>query len=120
MQVWDIRRAIAALRATPYAKAPLWLHSQHTMAGNTLYASLFEDNITRLDLHRMPASHEIGPVYLNVLKFLDLPQAVAMAAERSRVRIYAPEKSAWSFPMQVTERLGWKKAFELRDPLAAQ
>ena len=120
MQVWDIRRAIAALRATPYAKAPLWLHSQHTMAGNTLYASLFEDNITRLDLHRMPASHEIGPVYLNVLKFLDLPQAVAMAAERSRVRIYAPEKSAWSFPVQVTERLGWKKAFELRDPLATQ
>ena len=47
MQVWDIRRAIAALRATPYGKPPLWLQSQHTMAGNTLYASLFEEGITR-------------------------------------------------------------------------
>ena len=120
MQVWDIRRAIAALRATPYAKTPLWLQSQHTMAGNTLYASLFEDGITRLDLHRMSASHESGPVYLNVLKYLDIPQAAAMAAERSRLRIYAPEKSAWAFPTQVSEKLGWKKAFELRDPLPAQ
>jgi len=120
MQVWDIRRAIAALRATPYAKVPLWLQSQHTMAGNTLYASLFEDNITRLDLHRLPASHENGPAYLNVLKTLDIPQAAAMAAERTRVRIYTAEKSAWSFPVQVAETLGWKKAFELREPLATQ
>jgi dienelactone hydrolase len=118
MQVWDIRRAIAALRATPYAKAPLWLQSQHTMAGNTLYASLFEEKITRLDLHRIPASHTNGPTFLNVLKYLDTPQAAAIAAERSRVRIYTAEKSAWSFPAQVAEKLGWKKAFELRDPLA--
>jgi dienelactone hydrolase len=118
MQVWDIRRAIAALRATPYGKAPLWLQSQHTMAGNTLYASLFEDGITRLDLHRLPPSHAAGPAYLNVLKFLDIPQAAAMAAERTRLRIYTPDKSAWSFPAQVAEKLDWKKAFELRDPLA--
>jgi dienelactone hydrolase len=118
MQTWDIRRAIAALRATPFAKPALWLQSQHTMAGNTLYASLFEAGITRLDLHRLPTSHEVGPYYLNVLKFLDIPQAAAIAAERTRVRIYTPEKSAWTFPAQVAEKLGWKKAFELRDPLA--
>ncbi len=118
MQVWDIRRAIAALRETPFGKTPLWLQSQHTMAGNTLYASLFEEGITRLDLHRLPASHEAGPTYLNVLKFLDIPQAAAMAAERSRVRIYTPDKSVWSFAAQVSEKLGWKKAFELRDVLA--
>ena len=113
-----IRRSIAALRETAYGKTPLWLQSQHTMAGNTLYASLFEEGITRLDLHRLPASHEAGPTYLNVLKILDIPQAAAMAAERSRVRIYAPDKSLWSFAAQVSEKLGWKKAFELRDVLA--
>ncbi len=118
MQTWDIRRAIAALRATPFGRPALWLQSQQTMAGNTLYASLFEDGIARLDLHRLPASHEIGPVYLNVLKYLDIPQAAAMAAERTRVRIYTPQKSAWTFPAQVAEKLDWKKAFELRDPLA--
>jgi len=119
MQTWDIRRAIAALRGTPYGKAPLWLQSQHVMAVNTLYASLFEDQITRLDLHQPPVSHETGPTYLNVLKFLNVPQAVALAAERSRVRIYSPNKSAWSYPTQVAENLGWSKKLELREPLDA-
>ncbi|MEO6784882.1 MAG: hypothetical protein ABI318_02010, partial [Chthoniobacteraceae bacterium] len=118
MQVWDIRRAIAALRGTPYGKVPLWIQSQHTMAGNALYASLFEDGIARLDLHRLPVSQVSGPTYLNVLKYLDVPEAAAMAAERTRVRIYTADRSAWSFPAQVSEKLGWKKAFELRDPLA--
>jgi dienelactone hydrolase len=117
MQTWDIRRAIAALRATPYGAKPLWLQSQHTMAINTLYAALFEDHITRLDLHQPSASHEMGPTYLNVLKFLDIPQAAAMAAERTRIRIYSPNKSAWSYTSQVTEKLGWTKKFELREPL---
>ena len=31
------------------------------------------------------------------------------------MRIYTPDKSVWSFPAQVAEKLGWKKAFELRD-----
>jgi dienelactone hydrolase len=119
MQTWDIRRAIAALRATPFGKVPLWLQSQHTMGVNTLYASLFEDQITRLDLHQPPPSHEAGPTYLNVLKFLDIPQAAAIAAERTRVRIYSSDKSAWSYPAQVTEKLGWSKQFELREPVDA-
>ena len=90
------------------------------MAANTLYASLFEDNITRLELHRLPTSHETGPAYLNVLKFLDVPQAAALATERSRVRIYTPDKAAWKFPAEVAEKFGGKKAFELRDPLPEQ
>ena len=120
MQTWDIRRAITALGAAGFGKPPLWLQSQNAMAGNTLYASLFEDNVARLDLHRLPTSHATGPTYLNVLKFLDLPQAAALAAERSRVRIYTSEKSAWKFPVEVSQRLEWKKTFELRDPLPAQ
>ena len=117
MQVWDIRRAIAALRATPFGKAPLWLQSQQNMAGNTLYASLFEDGIARLDLHRLPASHQTGPTYLNVMKYLDVPQATAIAAARTQVRVYSADKSAWDFPAQVAEMLDRRKAFELRDPL---
>ena len=117
MQAWDIRRAIAALRTTAYGAPPLWLQSQHTMAVNTLYASLFEDNITRLDLHELPTSHTTAPAYLNVLKYLDIPQAAAMAAERTRVVIYSPNKSAWTYPTDVAATLGWSKRFELREPL---
>jgi len=56
-----------------------------------LYTSLFEPDIARLDLWHLPSSHRDGPVFLNVQRYMDIPQAVAMAAERTEVRIY-PEK----------------------------
>jgi dihydroorotate dehydrogenase len=50
------------------------------MAGNVLYASLYEKDIHRLDLHDLPTSHQEGPELLNVLRFTDLPQIAAIAA----------------------------------------
>ena len=117
MQVWDIRRSIAALREAGFGKAPLWLQADGAMAGNTLYASLFEEGIARLDLHNLPASHQSAPTYLNVLRVIDLPQTVALAAAQSKVRIYSKDKDTWSWPQQVSEKLGWKGAFEVRAPL---
>lgn len=120
MQVWDIRRAIAALHATEFAKPALWLQSQNTMAVNTLYASLFEPGVARLDLHNPSASHVGGPTYLNVLKFLDVPQAAAIAASLGKLRIYTNDKAAWSYTSDMAAKLGWDKAFELRGPVASE
>jgi len=110
MRVWDIRRAIHALQSlSGFQETPLWLQSERVMAGNVLYASLFEPDITRLDLWKMPNSHHDGPIYLNVLRFLDVPQAVAMAAEKSKVRLYVPgsDESDWSYPQQTGSLLKW-------------
>jgi dienelactone hydrolase len=108
MQVWDARRSVQALRTLePFAKSPLWLQSRGVMAGNALYASLFEPNIARLDLYELPASHRNGPIYLNVERFLDMPAAVAMAAERGRVVLYEAEKDSWPWPRKVAHDLGW-------------
>ena len=42
-----------------------------------------------------------------------------MAAERTRVVIYDNDKAAWSYPQQVSEKLGWgkdkKAGLQLRD-----
>jgi dienelactone hydrolase len=109
-QVWDIRRALAALRRVEGMKeTSLWLQASRRQAANALYASLFEDGIARLDLHSLPASHAEGPVYLNVLKYLDIPQAVAMAAERARVVIYSGDQAPWQYARVVSESLGWGK-----------
>jgi hypothetical protein len=77
------------------------------MAGACVYASLFEPDIKRLDLWQLPQSHHEGPYYLNVLRYLDLPQAVAMAAERSQVRIYDDEAQKWRYPVEVAKKLSW-------------
>jgi dienelactone hydrolase len=116
MRVWDIVRGCAALRQVEHLKSiPLWLQAERNMACNTLYASLFAPEIKRVDLWHLPPSHQAGPDYLNVLRVLDIPQAVAMAAERSQVRIYQNEDADWPFPLQTVEQLGWdSKQLQIR------
>jgi hypothetical protein len=54
-----------------------------------------------------------------VQRALDLPHAVAMAAERCPVRLFQSEPAAWEFPRAVAARLGWDaRRLELL-PLAA-
>jgi dienelactone hydrolase len=132
-QVWDIRCAVRALRNLEGLKdTKLWLTGNRTQAANVLMASLFEDGISRIDLHDLPhsfmptkkdkAGHPITddePAYLNVLKILDIPQAVAMASQRTRVVIYDDDKAAWSYPQQLSEKFEWgkdkKAGLQLRD-----
>ncbi len=118
MRVWDVRRAAQAVRSLPQLEGtPLWLQSHRRMAGVALYASLFEPGIARLDLYQLPATHKEGPYFLNVRRYLDMPQAVAMAAENSQVVLYDEPQADWSYARQVAERLGWgEKQLQLRRP----
>jgi dienelactone hydrolase len=120
MRVWDVRRAAEALRTVGGLKeTPLWLQSRQTMAGVTLYASLFVPNVTRLDLHDLPKTHRNGPILLNVRRYLDMPQAVAMATQRTRVVIYQDGNEGWEYPAAVAKKLDWpKKQLQLRRPAA--
>src|SRR5207244_2170957 len=98
MQAWDIRRAIQATRAVSgFADTPLWLQGHRQMAALSVYASLFEPNVKRIDLHEFPKSHRDGPALFNVLRVLDLPQAVSLAAERSQVVVYQEGHAGWEF-----------------------
>ncbi|MHC4437821.1 MAG: alpha/beta hydrolase family protein, partial [Planctomycetota bacterium] len=89
MRVWDVRRAIQALHQIESLNdVPVVLKGHSVMAGIVLYASLFEPDIAGLDLWNLPDSHRDGPVFLNVLRFMDISDAVAMASERTEVRIH--------------------------------
>ena len=118
MRVWDVRRASQAMAAIAGMKdVPLWLQGERQMAGISLYAALFEPRVKRLDLYALPVSHRDGPIFLNVLRYLDLPQAVAMAAEKTQVRIYEDSPERWSYAAEVAKRLGWdKKQLQVRKP----
>jgi dienelactone hydrolase len=116
MRVWDVRQAIAALRDIDSMKnVPLWLQAERHMAGVALYASLYEENITRLDLWHLPYSHRQGPIFLNVSRYLDTPAAVAMAAAKSKIRLYDKDPDSWSYPRAVARKLGWdEKRIQVR------
>jgi len=108
MRVFDVVRSASSLRAVQgMGKVPLWMQANRQMAANLLYASLYVPEVARLDLHDLPESHREGPAYLNVLRTLDLPQAVALAGERTRVVLYQPEAKYDDFPLQVAEALGF-------------
>ncbi len=121
MQVWDATRAVAALRETPNMPGTqLWMQGEDKMAGVALYASLFTPDVHRIDLHRLPKSHHDRPQFLNVLRVLDMPQAVALAAEKTQVRLYQDQKPGWEYPQDLVERLNWdKKQLQVRTPRAA-
>jgi dienelactone hydrolase len=118
MRVWDIRRGIQALREIEGADQPkLWLQASGVMAGNALYASLYEPDIHRLDLHNLPASHRDGPVYLNVLRFTDIPQIAAIVGEQSQLRIYTDKGKDWSYLTAHAKKFEWpEKQLQIRKP----
>jgi dienelactone hydrolase len=107
-RVWDVRRAMAVLRGASDLKgAPLWLQGKRDMAGIALYAALFEPDVARLDLWDLPASHRDGPTFLNIRKYLDTPQAVALALPR-QVKLYVKGSGAkaWEWPLRLQKALG--------------
>lgn len=119
MRVWDIRRSIQALREIEGVdQTQLWLQSSGIMAGNTLYAALYEPDIHRLDLHGLPTTHREGPTYLNVLRFTDVPQVAAIVGEESQLRIYHDQPEKWSFLTEIAETLEWPdKRIQIRKSL---
>ena len=123
-QVLDVRRAVQAVRSLPGLTASgngnggssadkpaaVWLRGDSPVtSGLALYAALFEPAVERLDLAHLPHSHQDpgAPSLLNVLRVLDVPQAVTLAGERATVRITGADPEAWHYVTQTAKRLGW-------------
>ncbi len=110
MRVWDVRRTIQALGQIDEIKGmtPAVL-ARGTMAGVALYAALFDLRIERLHLVDLPTTHRDGPIFLNVLRYLDASQAVALAAERTNIVFGGRNTSVPPFAASVAESLGWDR-----------
>ena len=108
-RVWDVRRAVSALRFQPDLRAAkLTLHGERTSAGIALYAGLFEPEVAAFDLWHLPATHRDAPIFLNVLRVLDAPQALALALPRQvtlHVKAEA-DRALWEWPLQLQKALG--------------
>lgn len=109
MRVWDIRRALQALRATTKVdQGNVAIRAKGNDAGLALYAALFEPGVSALYLKDLPTSHERGPDFLNVLRILDTPATVAMVAGKgTKVHIDQEGTTGWEYPQQVAKKLGW-------------
>jgi len=107
MRVFDVCRAAETCRAIPGLKTtPLRLGGRREMSSVALGAAPFIPNVQKLDLEQLPRSYHEAPDLLNVLRYLDIPQAVALAAERAPVRIDS-EPAGFEYSLAVGKTLGW-------------
>jgi len=58
------------------------------------YAALFEPSIAEVVAVEPPPTHDYGPTFLNVLRVLDIPEALGLLAPRPLTVVNADPKGA--------------------------
>lgn len=88
MRIWDVRRAVAAVRSLPAAEnSPITLQGTGHAAAWALYASLFDQPISKLELKNLPTSHRDGITLLNVSRIVDMPTVIELASSRAKLTL---------------------------------
>ncbi len=87
MRVWDVRRALAAIRELHPGVEEVAVSAAGPMAAHALHGAAFEDRPLRLELSRLPASYREGVDYLNVAKLIGLAQVPDLVRSRHTVTV---------------------------------
>jgi dienelactone hydrolase len=91
MRLFDVLRAVEYARTLPQNDASrITLMGKGTAAALSIYAAAMDDRIQQVLLVDPPVSHatQPGPVFLNILRHTDLPEAAALLYPR-RINFYA-------------------------------
>ncbi|MBX6312047.1 MAG: hypothetical protein IRY99_03875 [Isosphaeraceae bacterium] len=106
MRIWDVRRALAALRTLPELRgADLGLVGMRDAAAWTLWAAVFEPEVKRIVLNQPPMVIRSGPALLNLERILEMPQAVALLYPRP-VALRRTTADAWKWSTDLGRALG--------------
>lgn len=100
-RIWDVRRAVQALRDQLPADAKLTLRGRGSAAGIALYAGVWEPTVNELVLDSLPSSHRSGPYLMGVLRVLDVPQALSLVFPR-KVLLMNVKTEDWSWPEEIS------------------
>ncbi len=115
MQVWDVTAAIRAVRDVAKSEAPITIEASGELAAAAVYASLFTSTsyIQELRLTAPPKSHREGATYMQVLRFFDMPQAVALAAGRTKVTLLDVDPTDWEWAATTAKNLAWTDKLQI-------
>jgi len=109
MRVWDARMALHAVRHIPQCKGKkVQLRARGVTAGIALFACLFETNISELTLQDLSGSQSTAAIFLNVLKILDTPQAIAIAAQQCPIRLINAAENVEAYAKKIQSLPGSK------------
>jgi hypothetical protein len=106
-QLVDVVHAVQKILQSPeHQKNKLRLHAQGTLAGLAAYAAHYAP-IDELHLTNLPPSNRQGPYFWNVDHHWDMPQAVAKAAQFTKITLHQANPEDWQYPLAVQKKLGW-------------
>ena len=87
MQVYEVLRSLEFLRSLPEVDpASVTVAGKGETGVNGLYAAVLDGKVARTVLGSPPASHRDGPIYLNILRYTDIPEIIALMG--TKVRLY--------------------------------
>jgi cephalosporin-C deacetylase-like acetyl esterase len=101
MRLLDVQAAFEALRGQQGVDPGRVLVAGKGVSGALgLYAAVLDPRILQVMLIDPPSSHAAGPIFLNILRHTDLPEAAALLAPR-HVNFYARMPAGYEFTRSV-------------------
>jgi cephalosporin-C deacetylase-like acetyl esterase len=101
LRLRDIRRALLRIQQMPGvdpARITVAGRGQSGVLG--LYAAILEQSVHQVILMDPPESHDQGPLFLNILRHTDIPEAAALLAPR-RLLFYGKIPKAYEYTQHV-------------------
>ncbi|MCW5963780.1 MAG: acetylxylan esterase [Bryobacterales bacterium] len=101
LRLWDIRNALRHIAQMPEADPARVTVAGRGVSGMLgLYAAILEPDVLQVILMDPPESHREGPLFLNILRHTDLPEAAALLAPR-RLLFYGHIPAAFNYTRHV-------------------
>ncbi len=113
MRIQDILCSIDYTCSLPSYDGELTLVGRGDAGILAAYAALLDSRVTRLIIADPPVSHRDGPVLLNVLRYTDIPQVLAMLAPRVELVFLSQPDGAFDYTRNIYKVMGAEKKFRL-------
>lgn len=109
MRVWDVISSFREHRTQ--APDKFWQAAGKGQAGIiAAYAAILEPDFAGAELYEPPTSHRDGPIFLNVLRVIDIPEALGLLAPRP-LTIHSNDK-AFDRTAEIYKRAGAADKFK--------
>jgi cephalosporin-C deacetylase-like acetyl esterase len=113
LRLRDVRRAIRKIAAMPEVDPTrITITGRGTSGALGLYAAILEPTVQQVILMDPPESHREGPLFLNILRHTDLPEAAALLAPRPLL-FYGHVPPAYEYTRHIYELVGEPGNLEL-------
>jgi dienelactone hydrolase len=110
-RLWDIISLVRGTEPKDKERLPVRVVGRGPTGVLAAYAALFEPSIKEVVIIDPPTSHKDGPIFLNVLRVLDIPEALGMLAPDVKLTIINGKDKAFDRTEQLYKLAGAEDRF---------